>query len=109
MIKVFNLMTKLNVPAENYPFCTIDPSEAKVPVPDKRFNWLCQHYKPKSEVKAVLTIHDIAGLVKGAAEGAGLGTAFLSHVRATDAMVRRRRHAASRARARQAPSSCCGR
>ena len=82
----FNLMTKLNVPAENYPFCTIDPSEAKVPVPDKRFNWLCQHYKPKSEVKAVLTIHDIAGLVKGAAEGAGLGNAFLSHVRATDAI-----------------------
>lgn len=57
----FNILCKLNVPAENYPFCTIDPNIAKVPVPDERFNKLCQIYKPKSEVQAVLSIVDIAG------------------------------------------------
>jgi obg-like ATPase 1 len=49
------------VPAENYPFCTIDPNIAKVPVPDERFNALCKMFKPKSEVQAVLSIVDIAG------------------------------------------------
>eukprot|EP00461_Guttulinopsis_vulgaris_P004496 UN04498 len=83
---LFNLLSKLNVPAENYPFCTIDPSVAKVPVPDERFNTLCEMYKPKSKIQAVLTIHDIAGLVKGAAEGKGLGNAFLSHIQSVDAI-----------------------
>ncbi len=70
---LFNALSKLNVAAENFPFCTIDPNVAMVPVPDQRFNWLCQKYKPKSEVPPTITITDIAGLVKGASEGAGLG------------------------------------
>ncbi|CAM9272391.1 unnamed protein product [Chrysoparadoxa australica] len=82
----FNLLSKMNVAAENYPFCTIDPNVAMVNVPDQRFKWLCSKYKPKSEVPPTMTITDIAGLVKGAAEGAGLGNAFLSHISATDAI-----------------------
>ena len=82
----FNLLTKMNVPAENFPFCTIDPAESKVPVPDKRWRKLCNDFKPKKEIPAVLTVKDIAGLVEGAAEGKGLGNAFLSHVQATDAL-----------------------
>ena len=82
----FNTLTKLSVPAENYAFCTKDPNTAKVPVPDKRFDKLCNAHKPKSEKCAVLTVTDIAGLVKGASEGAGLGNAFLSHIAATDAI-----------------------
>ena len=74
------------VPAENYPFCTIDPNVARVPVPDERFDYLVESFKPKSVVDAVLQITDIAGLVKGASEGAGLGNAFLSHIRAVDAI-----------------------
>jgi len=83
---LFNALSQLNVPAENYPFCTIDPSTAKVPVPDERFDWLVNYHKPKSVVSAVLTITDIAGLVKGANEGKGLGNAFLSHITAVDAI-----------------------
>ena len=82
----FNCLTKLHVPAENYPFCTKEPNLAKVNVPDNRFDLLCKAFKPKSEINAVLTVTDIAGLVKGAAEGAGLGNAFLSHIRAVDAI-----------------------
>jgi obg-like ATPase 1 len=80
----YNLMTKLNVPAENYPFCTIEPNTAKVAVPDPRFDALCAMYKPKSEVAATLTITDIAGLVRGASEGQGLGNEFLSHIQGVD-------------------------
>eukprot|EP01056_Protomagalhaensia_sp_Gyna25_P000423 Protomagalhaensia_sp_Gyna_25__422@NODE_119_length_5103_cov_179_393167_g93_i0_p3_GENE_NODE_119_length_5103_cov_179_393167_g93_i0NODE_119_length_5103_cov_179_393167_g93_i0_p3_ORF_typecomplete_len399_score57_48YchFGTPase_C/PF06071_13/4_2e38MMR_HSR1/PF01926_23/6_8e28MMR_HSR1/PF01926_23/3_6e03FeoB_N/PF02421_18/6_2e08FeoB_N/PF02421_18/3_1e03Roc/PF08477_13/0_19Roc/PF08477_13/2_2e03AAA/PF00004_29/0_41MnmE_helical/PF12631_7/0_11ABC_tran/PF00005_27/0_34Dynamin_N/PF00350_23/2_7TrwB_AAD_bind/PF10412_9/0_32_ len=80
----FNLLSKQAVPAENFPFCTIDPHEARMNIPDDRFQWLCQHYKPKSEVPATLTIYDIAGLVPGAHEGEGLGNAFLSHIQAVD-------------------------
>jgi obg-like ATPase 1 len=83
---LFNLLSKLNVPAANYPFCTIDPAFAKVPVPDERFDKLCEIYKPKKEIPAVLTVHDIAGLVRGASEGRGLGNAFLSHITAVDAI-----------------------
>lgn len=98
----FNALTTSAVAAENYPFCTIgpllvlassyslflpsDPSEARVAVPDERFEWLCNLYKPASRVPAYLTVMDIAGLVKGAAEGQGLGNAFLSHIRAVDAI-----------------------
>jgi obg-like ATPase 1 len=81
---MFNLLTKLNVKAENYPFCTIEPNQAKVPVPDERFDFLCSKYEPKSEKPAVLTINDIAGLVKGASEGKGLGNEFLSNINAVD-------------------------
>ncbi|KAJ1655950.1 Obg-like ATPase [Dispira simplex] len=82
----FNTLTNSASAAENYPFCTIDPEESRVAVPDARFDWLCQHYKPASKVPAYLTVIDIAGLVKGASSGEGLGNAFLSHVRAVDAI-----------------------
>lgn len=82
----FNVITKSAVPAENFPFCTIDPSEARINVPDERFNWLCEKYLPASKVPPFLSVTDIAGLVKGAAEGAGLGNAFLSHIRGVDAI-----------------------
>lgn len=81
---LFNVLTKLQIAAENYPFCTIEPNAARVNVPDDRFNWLCSVYKPKSEVPAFLEVVDIAGLVKGAAQGEGLGNAFLSHIMAVD-------------------------
>jgi len=77
---LFNLMTKCEVKAENFPFCTIDPNVARVQLPDDRFNWLCEHYQPKSKVPSALEVVDIAGLVPGAHEGAGLGNAFLSHI-----------------------------
>uniref|UniRef100_A0A7S4EWG4 Obg-like ATPase 1 n=1 Tax=Chrysotila carterae TaxID=13221 RepID=A0A7S4EWG4_CHRCT len=82
----FNMMCNMSVPAENFPFCTIDPSEARVEVPDPKWRHLCDVWKPKNEVPAFLTVVDIAGLVKGAAEGEGLGNAFLSHINATDAI-----------------------
>jgi len=81
---LFNILTKLSVPAENYPFCTIEPNEARVSVPDPRFDWLVDFHKPASIVPAVLQVTDIAGLIKGASSGEGLGNAFLSHIRAVD-------------------------
>jgi obg-like ATPase 1 len=80
----FNILTKLQAAAENFPFCTIDPNEGRVPVPDTRFDYLCESYKPASKVPAFLNVVDIAGLVKGANEGLGLGNAFLSHIKACD-------------------------
>jgi len=83
----FNVLTKSSqAAAENFPFCTIDPNEARVAVPDERWDWLVAHHKPASKVPAFLNVTDIAGLVKGASEGQGLGNAFLSHIRACDAM-----------------------
>lgn len=70
----------------NFPYATIEPEESRVIVPDDRFDWLCNHYKPKSQVPAHLTIYDIAGLTRGSSTGAGLGNAFLSHIRAVDAI-----------------------
>ena len=83
---LFNAITNAGVAADNYAFCTIDPNVARVPVPDERFDYMVEAFKPKSEVSAVLQITDIAGLVKGASEGCGLGNAFLSHIRAVDAI-----------------------
>jgi len=80
----FNLLSKLQVPAENYMFCTLDPNKAKVEVPDERFFKLCDIYKPKSKVPASITILDIAGLVKGASQGQGMGNEFLSHIQSVD-------------------------
>ena len=74
------------VPAENYPFCTIDPNNAKINIPDEWFSELCEKYHPKSKVPAQFNITDIAGLVWGASEGKGLGNAFLSHISAVDGM-----------------------
>jgi len=81
---LFNLLTKLSVPAENFPFCTIEPNEARVSVPDDRYEWLVDFHKPVSKVPAVLQITDIAGLIRGASKGEGLGNAFLSHIKAVD-------------------------
>jgi len=81
---LFNILTKMNVPAENYPFCTINPSESRVAVPDERFDFLVDKFKPASKVSAFLTVIDIAGLVRGASKGEGLGNAFLSHIKAVD-------------------------
>lgn len=80
----YNVLSNLNVPAENYPFCTIDPNKAVVPVPDDRFKKLCDMYHPKSEVAAVLQIVDIAGIVRGASKGEGLGNHFLSNIKDVD-------------------------
>ncbi len=81
---LFNTISGCAIPAENFPFCTIDPNSARVNVPDDRFNWLVDVYKPKSAVPAFLEVTDIAGLIKGAADGEGLGNAFLSHIQAVD-------------------------
>ncbi|GIL89049.1 hypothetical protein Vretimale_16208 [Volvox reticuliferus] len=81
---LFNLLTEQNIAAENYPFCTIDPNESRCAVPDERYDWLCNLWKPPSMYPAYLQVTDIAGLVRGAAEGAGLGNAFLSHISAVD-------------------------
>lgn len=81
---LFNLLTQQSAAAENYPFCTIDPNESRCAVPDERYDWLCDLWKPPSMYPAYLMITDIAGLVRGAAEGQGLGNAFLSHIAAVD-------------------------
>jgi obg-like ATPase 1 len=81
---LFNLLCEASAPAENFPFCTIDPNESRCPVPDDRYDWLCALWKPPSEYPAFLQVTDIAGLVRGAAEGAGLGNAFLSHIQQVD-------------------------
>ncbi|ORY28969.1 P-loop containing nucleoside triphosphate hydrolase protein [Naematelia encephala] len=81
----FNTLSQTDLgKAANFPYATIDPEEARIPVPDPRFDWLCELYKPVSKVPAFLTCIDIAGLTAGASTGAGLGNAFLSHVRAVD-------------------------
>ena len=84
---LFNALTKKGVPAENYPFCTINPSVGIVPVPDKRLDKLSALSKSKKTIPAVVEFVDIAGLVKGASEGEGLGNKFLSHIREVDAII----------------------
>src|ERR1700730_6288064 len=84
---LFNALTKKSVPAENYPFCTIDPSVCIVPVPDVRLDKLSAMSKSKKTIPAVVEFVDIAGLVKGASAGAGLGNKFLSHIREVDAII----------------------
>ena len=84
---LFNALTKKSVPAENYPFCTIDPSVGIVPVPDERLERLNEFSKSAKKISAVIEFTDIAGLVKGASEGEGLGNKFLSHIREVDAIV----------------------
>eukprot|EP01129_Flabellula_baltica_P016084 TRINITY_DN8419_c0_g1_i1.p1 TRINITY_DN8419_c0_g1~~TRINITY_DN8419_c0_g1_i1.p1 ORF type:complete len:386 (-),score=118.04 TRINITY_DN8419_c0_g1_i1:26-1183(-) len=81
---LFNLITAQHVRAENYPFCTIDPNNARVTVPDRRLDWLDALYSPPSKVYSYLEVVDIAGLVRGASEGEGLGNAFLSHINGVD-------------------------
>ncbi|KAF8242568.1 hypothetical protein K440DRAFT_607273 [Wilcoxina mikolae CBS 423.85] len=81
---LFNLLTTQSAAAENYPFCTIEPNEARCPVPDPRYDFLTSLWNPPSKHPAYLSITDIAGLIAGASEGAGLGNAFLSHIQAVD-------------------------
>ncbi|KAF6815503.1 GTP-binding protein YchF [Colletotrichum plurivorum] len=83
---LFNLLTEQSAAAENYPFCTIEPNEARCAVPDARYDFLCDLWKPPSMYPAYLQVTDIAGLIRGASQGAGLGNAFLSHIQAVDGM-----------------------
>ncbi|MDD9867809.1 MAG: redox-regulated ATPase YchF [Candidatus Campbellbacteria bacterium] len=84
---LFNTLTGQSVPAENYPFCTIKPSVGIVPVPDKRLERLSELANSKEKIPAVVQYVDIAGLVKGASSGEGLGNEFLSNIREVDAIV----------------------
>ena len=84
---LFNALTKASVPAENYPFCTIDPSVGVVGVPDERLPKLAAFSKTEKIIPAAIEFVDIAGLVKGAAEGEGLGNQFLANIRETDAIL----------------------
>jgi hypothetical protein len=84
---LFNALTKAGIAAENYPFCTIDPNVGVVEVPDARLGVLAGIVKPQKTVPTTTEFVDIAGLVKGAAQGEGLGNQFLSHIRETDAIV----------------------
>lgn len=84
---LFNALTEKSVPAENYPFCTIDPSVGVVGVPDERLNRLSRFSKSTKTVPAAVEFVDIAGLVKGASEGEGLGNKFLTNIRETDAIL----------------------
>lgn len=84
---LFNALTEKKVPAENYPFCTIDPSVGVVAVPDPRLAILTNLSNSKKTIPAAVEFVDIAGLVKGASEGAGLGNQFLSHIREVDAIA----------------------
>lgn len=84
---LFNALTKKSVPAENYPFCTIDPSVGVVAVPDERLWKLSEFSKSKKTVPAAVEFVDIAGIVKGASTGEGLGNKFLSNIREVDAIA----------------------
>lgn len=84
---LFNALTKKSVPAENYPFCTIDPSVGVVPVPDERLYKLAEFSKTQKTVPAIVEFVDIAGLVKGASVGEGLGNQFLQNIREVDAII----------------------
>jgi len=83
---LFNAITKKNILAANYPFATIEPNVGVVVVPDERLDFLNELYKPKSLVPTTFEFTDIAGLVKGASNGEGLGNKFLSHIREVDAI-----------------------
>ncbi len=84
---LFNALTKASVPAENYPFCTIDPSVGVVGVPDTRLDRLAELSQSEKKIPAAIEFVDIAGLVKGAAEGEGLGNQFLANIKETDAIL----------------------
>ena len=84
---LFNAITNAGVAADNYAFCTIDPNVGVVPVPDTRLEWLRDQHNPKKFTPAVIEFVDIAGLVKGASKGEGLGNKFLANIRGCDAIV----------------------
>ncbi|MCD7845678.1 MAG: redox-regulated ATPase YchF [Oscillospiraceae bacterium] len=84
---LFNALTNAGAESANYPFCTIDPNVGVVAVPDERLDYLAELYQPKKYTPAVIEFVDIAGLVKGASQGEGLGNKFLANIRGTDAIV----------------------
>ena len=84
---LFNAITNAGAESANYPFCTIDPNVGMVAVPDERLDKLAEMYEPDKKTPAVIEFVDIAGLVKGASKGAGLGNKFLANIRETDAIV----------------------
>ena len=85
---LFNALTNSSkAQAENFPFCTIDPNEGVVPVPDERLNQLAKISSSKKKINTTISFVDIAGLVKGASKGEGLGNKFLSHIREVDAII----------------------
>ena len=84
---LFNAITNAGAQAANYPFCTIEPNNGMVAVPDERLDVLAEMYHPEKYTPAVIEFVDIAGLVKGASRGEGLGNKFLSHIREVDAIV----------------------
>ncbi len=84
---LFNAITNAGAQSANYPFCTIEPNVGVVAVPDKRLDSLCEMYEPDKVTPAVIEFVDIAGLVKGASKGEGLGNKFLSNIREVDAIV----------------------
>ncbi|EKE08028.1 MAG: hypothetical protein ACD_17C00391G0004, partial [uncultured bacterium] len=84
---LFNALTRKAIPSENYPFCTIDPNIGVVMLSDPRLETLAKQSKSKKIVPAAVSFVDIAGLVKGASQGEGLGNQFLSHIRECDAIV----------------------
>ena len=84
---LFNALTSAKAEAANYPFCTIDPNVGVVTVPDQRLDKITSFIKPQSVVPTTMEFVDIAGIVKGASQGEGLGNQFLSHIRQTDAIV----------------------
>lgn len=84
---LFNAITRAGAEVANYPFCTIEPNIGIVPVPDPRVDFLAAHYHAKSVIHSTVKFVDIAGLVKGASQGEGLGNKFLAHIREVDAIV----------------------
>ena len=84
---MFNAITNAGAECANYPFCTIEPNIGVVPVPDERLDTLTKMYNPQKTTHAVIEFVDIAGLVKGASKGEGLGNKFLSHIREVDSIV----------------------
>ena len=84
---LFNAITNAGAASANFPFCTIEPNVGMVTVPDERLDFLAELYQPKKYTPAVIEFVDIAGLVKGASKGEGLGNKFLGNIRATDAII----------------------
>ena len=84
---MFNAITNAGIECANYPFCTIEPNVGVVPVPDERLEVLTKMYNAEKTTPAIVEFVDIAGLVKGASKGEGLGNKFLSHIREVDSIV----------------------
>ena len=84
---LFNALTNAGAESANYPFCTIEPNVGVVAVPDSRLDYLAEMHNPKKYTPAVIEFVDIAGLVRGASKGEGLGNKFLSHIREVDAIL----------------------